>query len=377
MNKNLKLLAIAALAGSATFSACSDDDLTPIAVTLNDSYTVDKCKVLTITPTVTGATSETYCWAIGDSVISEASTLEFISLKAGSFTVNLTVKDAVQSTVRPFTIKVNEASYRKCFTKLVEYSPTFGTSVNDFAGGATTADAALANVNKAVTEKGFKGYGLDLGFFGGAAVFAFDHTVANVPKKEDFCITMAGGFNNHAVVYIAYDRNKNGSPDNDEWYEIVGDLEGTAAIIPDYQVNLSGTRVDDEVLFMTSTNAWTDNKGNAGLYSYEYFPDAIYKVYPTWITGDMVLKGKRISTKSPAYDSKKGDKYLIGRGAGKNLSYLFDIDWARDKAGAKVVLPGIDFVKVVSAIFEPAPQSPELSGYEHTVLTSVTDSNLK
>lgn len=371
MKKSLFYMFILSLTGSLLLESCSkNDDPEPIQVSVNNSYTVDKSRVLEIEPTVTGSTSPEFRWSIGNTLISNAGKLEFISNKAGDYKVTLTVSDAKQSTVKEFTISVKERQYSNRTTKILEYDPAFGFFVNTYSIGATTREGVIENINKAISQKKEKLI-IDLGLFGGSAVFGFDHTIANIQGKDDFAIK-PGGNRGLGIVYVAYDRNKNGKPDPDEWYEIPGSLEGTPAIDPDYQVNLSNKREDDlnEAL---SYNAWSDNRGNSGRYKYDLPATASYQVYPSWISADYVLKGKRVKVESPTFDTSN-DKYITYLLPSVNEQVSnFDIANAVDKQGRKVSLPGIDFIKITTAIFS---ESDDTYGYYSLTIDQIMDLHL-
>src|SRR5690606_38628362 len=77
---------------------------------------------------------------------------------------------------------------------------------------------------------------ITLGGFGGYVVMGFDHTIMNVAGKRDFRVlgnafyadanpnpnAPEGGSCEPGVIMVAYDANKNGIPDDNEWYEIAG-----------------------------------------------------------------------------------------------------------------------------------------------------------
>lgn len=377
--KKVFYLTTALLALSTAISSCSkDDELTPIEVTLNNSYTVDMCKVLEVEPTVTGATNATYKWTVGEKVISNASKLEFISTEAGSYKVSLNVSDAKQNTTKEFTIEVKEAKYSTASTLLYDYNPTLGTYVNAIAGGSKTKEEALAKINAKL--KTGKGLNLDLGCLGGSAVFAFDHTIMNVLGQKDFKISISdyseGGL---GIVYVAYDRNKNGKPDDDEWYEIPGNLEGTKEIVTDYKVTISHNRVDDPNEGVVYYN-WTDNKGNKGTYaSQDYYGclSELGAIFPTWINEDIECSGKMVVVDHQTFFKNAGNDhyahYLFPTEYLKKPYVLFDISKAVDAKGKPVSLPGADFVKIKSAIFCEIP----LNGYYSLVIDQVTDLHLK
>lgn len=379
MKKCVLFLLIVLFVGSLTFISCSNDnEPEPIVISLKDTYTIDKCKVLEVEPTVAGVLKGSYLWSIGDSTISTENKLEFITATAGTYKVKLEVTEGSRKTTKEFTITVNEAAYSNFSTRLYDYNPTLGSYVNLIAGGCKTKEEALAKINAKV--KTGKEVTLDLGCLGGSAVFAFDHTIINVPGQDDFKILISsyseGGL---GVVYVAYDRNKNGKPDDDEWYEIPGNLEGTKEIVTDYKVTILHKRVDDPNEGVTYYN-WIDNKDNKGIYQsldyYEWISETGY-IFPTWINEDIECSGKMVVVDQKTFFSNAGNDhyahYLFPTEYLKKPYVLFDISKAVDAKGKPVSLPGVDFVKIKSAIFCEIP----LNGYYSLVIDQVTDLHLK
>jgi hypothetical protein len=368
MKKNGLFLLSVLIISSVLISACSHDDevVTPIKVTLSGPYSVSKCKVLNIAPIVTGTSSHAaYKWAIGDSVISTDSVLNFISVKAGNYNVKLKVSEGSRVDSMNVVVNVADASYSDRIAKVLDYNPTFGDDVNLYT--ADTRSGVISNINSKVSSS-VTSIKLDLGFFGGSAIFAFDHTIANVRGEGDFKVIGDGsGTFSVGIIYVAYDKNGNGKPD-DEWYEIKGDLEGTSNIISNYQLTVSGTRVDDEET-LVSTNAWTDNQGNSGKYSNSVPEIASYDVYPHWINGDYVLTGKLIKRVD-----NLGTKVAKYAHSFTTLGYQgIDISWAMDSKGNTVNLPGIDFIKIVTADFT---QIDEYNGYASLQVNQIYDLHL-
>lgn len=349
MKKNSLFLLSVLVISSVLITACSHDNefVIPIKIALSGSYSVSKCKVLNIAPTVTGTSSgATYNWAIGDSIISTDSVLNFISIKSGNYNVKLKVSQGSIADSTNIAVNVLDASYSDRIAKVLDYDPTFGDNVNLYT--TDTRSGVISNINAAVSSSATS-ISLDLGFFGGSAVFAFDHTIVNVPGKADFKITgdSSGPFS-MGIIYVAYDKNGNGKPDDDEWYEIKGDLEGTSNILSNYKLTVSGTRVDDEET-LRSTNAWSDNQGNSGKYSNLIPEIASYDVYPHWIKGDYVLTGKLIKD-----TNNLGSKIVKYAHSSTTIGFQgIDIGWAMDSKGNTVNLPGIDFIKIVTADFTP------------------------
>ena len=72
-----------------------------------------------------------------------------------------------------------------------------------------------------------------MGGFGGYIIFKFDHTVVN-QNGYDFVIrgNAFDGSSEPGAVMVAFDRNGNGVPDDDEWYELKGSEAGKKETIP-------------------------------------------------------------------------------------------------------------------------------------------------
>lgn len=125
-------------------------------------------------------------------------------------------------------------------TKVLEFVPCPGQFVNvlpEFKEGDTQE-----TMNQKVLELiGHNKRGLvSLGGFGGYVVVGFDHTIENKPGSRDFRVlgnafngnssaatsgTAQGGSYEPGVILVAYDKNGNGKPDADEWYEIQGSAQ--------------------------------------------------------------------------------------------------------------------------------------------------------
>lgn len=77
---------------------------------------------------------------------------------------------------------------------------------------------------------------ISLGGYGGYVTVGFDHTIENKAGLRDFRVlgnafysaanpnpdAPVGGSCEPGIIMVAYDKNKNGVPDDDEWYEIAG-----------------------------------------------------------------------------------------------------------------------------------------------------------
>jgi hypothetical protein len=376
--KKVFCLATALLAVAATFLSCSKDDEEPIRLTLDEYYSIPIGHVLEVTPKVEGTQNGLYLWTIGDSTISTSSKLEFITATAGSYNVKLVVTEGSRKTTKEFTIQATNASYSKLSTLVYDYNPAPGRMVNSFSNKiAKTKAEALEMINNMI-KTGTK-LNLSLGCLGGSAVFAFDHTIMNVPGQDDFKVILSDeNYRGLGIVYVAYDRNKNGKPDDDEWCEIPGNLEGTKEIVSDYEVTISHNRVDDTNEYISYYN-WTDNKGNKGTQCMDYYEwiSELDYIYPAWINEDIKCSGKMVMVNHDTFTKDAANNhyghYLYPTGTLSGQSTPFDISKAVDAKGKPVSLPGIDFIKIKSAVFCEYP----LNGYYSLVIRQVTDLHLK
>ncbi|MCK7555777.1 hypothetical protein MKQ70_12410 [Chitinophaga sedimenti] len=101
---------------------------------------------------------------------------------------------------------------------------------------------------------------------------------------------------------------------------------------------------------------WSDNQGQEGFKMKNTFHTQTY--YPAWITDSKITyKGIRLA-RNGIEESGSGSYYVL---YGFKYGYVdnypnahdnagIDIDWAIDKNGNKVNLPGIDFVKVYNGV---------------------------
>ncbi|HBG41921.1 MAG TPA: hypothetical protein DDZ96_01015 [Porphyromonadaceae bacterium] len=288
-------------------------------------------------------------------------------------------------------------------SKVFDYMPAPGQFVNKLPE-YNEGDSHEDMVNK-VGEWliGEDAYMITLGGWGGYVTFGFDHTIINVPEKRDFRVNgnafgaalgrpgaPFGGSCEPGIIMVAYDKNKNGKPDDEEWYEIKGSSNFSAEKEPwytmakenhndvnvyrDYEVTYyKPTKEDPEIsgepdnplAFTTIKNyiRWEDNKKNSGYKIKNVYHSQSY--YPGWIKKDNItFKGIRL----PENGINEGE-YVPGINEGNIYFVLYgfrygyvdnqtnvspesgiDIDWAIDKAGNKAGLPGIDFVKVYNGV---------------------------
>jgi hypothetical protein len=314
----------------------------------------------------------------------------FASVMLGTYQLKLssgslvdTIRVTVQQPVKPFSAYI---------AKVFDYLPAPGQFVNELPKFNTgdTRETMLTKVSNDLV--GEETNLITLGGWGGYVVVGFDHTIVNVAGRRDFRIdgnafgaaanprpnAPFGGSCEPGIVMVAYDKNKNGKPDEDEWYEIRGSANFTAEQEPWYSIAVAkGNDVRtfrgyemtyNRPLSETATGGsqthiaienyirWTDNQGQDGYKIKNTFHSQTY--YPGWIKEDKITyKGIRLA-RNGMNESASGSYYVL---YGFRYGYVdnypnahdnsgIDIDWAIDKNGNKVVLPGIDFVKIYNGI---------------------------
>ena len=275
-------------------------------------------------------------------------------------------------------------------TKVLEFVPCPGQFVNvlpEFKEGDTQE-----TMNQKVLELiGHNKRGLvSLGGFGGYVVVGFDHTIENKPGSRDFRVlgnafngnssaatsgTAQGGSYEPGVILVAYDKNGNGKPDADEWYEIQGSAQkgevepwyaeakavgNDLHCYSDYEITYYKPKAEpktqeEEAQYIR----WTDNKGGEG-----YLPKNEYHrqpYFPQWIQSDkLTFKGTRLPQNGLNHGTEEAPYFVLfsfAYGYADNAvndteGACIDIDWAVDAHGKAVHLPGVDFVKIYTGVHQ-------------------------
>ena len=259
---------------------------------------------------------------------------------------------------------------------VIDYVPAPGQFVNEipeYEEGDTKDD-----ILRKLTD-GFAGTELgdmvSLGAFGGYIVVGFDHTIVNLPGEYDFKIygnaieigtgTASGAGSEPGIVMVAYDRNKNGVPDEDEWYEIAGSDYYHANTCRGYEITYY--RPDENKQPVPSGNMsitdaeyirWTDNLGGSGFLPKLSFHRQSY--FPQWISDEtLTFKGTRLPDNGINESDNPDQPYYVLHpfdwGYADNHPNTSDrscirIDWAVDTDGNPVELPGVDFIKVYTGV---------------------------
>ncbi|WP_295120137.1 PKD-like domain-containing protein [uncultured Chitinophaga sp.] len=346
----------------------------PIAITIADPLAVSMCNVLEIAPAITGPdrTDYEYQWSIGDSVIGKKRNLEFIAPEAGTYELTFRITAGKQSTTINRSVTVKAEQYVKNAYTLLEYLPSpakgqnwsvigyadnwrygaeFPLSYNDYL--AKSSELRKLSPNN----------GLVLGSWGGSATFKFDHTVVNAQGKPDLEMTAVYSRLDVPAVYVAYDRNKNGQPDADEWYEIKNEDYGIEDIA-EYQISYAYSRVEFDARRMYHYFTWKDNQEEpvSGEVQYVKIMSTAMTtanvfstkgLFPGYTMPDTATKQMVVMNGWPTSFTRKGKR--ISRNVSGAVQFQqklnIDIEMAVNAKGESVSLPGIDFIRVQKVVY--------------------------
>lgn len=355
----------------ALIQSCSDDEniieTNPDNATLQASYDAARLKIVSIEPTVSGFENATYTWKLGNEIIGNEKTLGFVSDKVGAYDLMLEITSGATSKTIKTKVNVTQelSTYSKYISQVFDYLPAVGQFTNKlplFEAGNTQAEMTT----KAGKELIGKETGMiSLGGYGGYVVFGFDHTIMNQPNKRDFKVLGNGfaGSSEPGIVMVAYDKNKNGKPDDDEWYEIAGSEYTNPNTIKNYSISYQKPTEEDKIPNPEYVK-WTDNQGNSGYKTKNSYHKQSY--YPLWFGSDQLkftgtLLPNNYTENNGIWKGKQYSYGYVDNAPNNSEDSNIDIDWAVDKNGNPVKLLGIDFIKVYTATNQEAGWLGEIS----------------
>lgn len=377
------------IAGVGLFlSSCKPD--TPIlSLGLEEVYYLPRMCAYRFNP---GYTGEEYRWTLHlpdgrDSLLSTEQAYTFVQMEEGSYPLTFEIMDLHAPFKFSFLVQVvrEKVEYSPYISRVLEYCPAPGQFVNELPryDPGDTGESMRKKVEQHISGK--NDVMITLGGFGGYVVFGFDHTVMNATGKRDFSILAnafyslidvgkRGGACEPGVVLVAFDRNQNGKPDEDEWFELAGSEYYKPETLKGYRITY--VRPDENKVPVPGPSpitdrtylAWSDNQGETGYLYKNGFHTQEY--YPKWVTSDeLTFEGTRL--KENGEDVSRTGRYWVQYaydwGYADNHPndstdrISFDIDWAVDKNGRKVHLPGIDFVRVHTGVNQNCGQLGEAS----------------
>ena len=378
-------------------TSCSDDDSDSLndnnqygSLGLKSAYSINRLQVLDIILNPDAYPESTFEWVIQgkttqeDSLFVSGRNLSFASLYPGTYSASLNIKNGttlIRKEQTYITVIKETYPYSAYIAKVYDYLPAVGQFTNDLPlwSSGDSRETMIAKANQSLV--GANPSMISLGGYGGYVVFGFDHTVINIEGKRDFKI-LGNAFWNQAfpgeragsiepgIILVSYDKNKNGVPD-DEWYEIAGSEYNKNSTIKGYEITYekpdpSKAAVPGTEEWLTDIEyiKWKDNQGNSGYKSKTSFHSQSY--YPEWISSaTLTFTGTRLENNFTLQNGTwVGKSYEYGyadNAPNNDEASNIDIDWAVDKNGNKVKLPGIDFVKVYTGVNQEAGAIGEVS----------------
>ena len=353
-------------------AACKAD-LPSVSLGSDDVYYIERMKKLRLTPAYTGSE---YRWSVNGSVVADTREYIFMAGDEGDYNLRFEIIDPETPYSHDFVIHVmhEEVEYSPYIATVLEYSPAPGQFINEmpkYEDGDTEADMVRKAQESIVGKNDVM---ISLGGFGGYVTFSFDHTVINKPGEADFRIwgnsfyeltdsERPGGSAEPGVVWVSYDTNCNGIPD-DEWFELAGSEYGNPLTRRNYTITYKRPDPDREIvedesgmltdLFYIS---WTGSDGDTGYMPQNRFHQQDY--YPKWVHEPSVTFTGTSLPRNAVDTSGDGSYFILycypwGYVDNHPNDYAelnsFDISWAVDRHGKKVDLPGVDFIRVVTGV---------------------------
>lgn len=213
------------------------------------------------------------------------------------------------------------------------------------------------------------------------------HTIKNVEGKRDFRVLAnafyananpdpnapVGGSCEPGVIMVAYDANKDGVPNDNEWYEIaasshvdptketfyqkIKDAGFDVNLYRDYEITYHKPAKEPASKDEWSTYiSWEDNQGQKDYKVKNQFHKQCY--YPLWTKGDKLTFKGTCLPQNAMNESGTGTyfvlyKFLYGYADNEINSAddsAIDISWAVNNKGQYVELPGVDFIKIYTGV---------------------------
>lgn len=327
--------------GCLILASCSDDE--SFVLTQGDvqvempegGFVAQTNQLLKITPKYPAGEAIAFEWRLDGEVIATTPSLEYMFEVGGEYLLTLEVscRDQRFKYEYPLKVQINgevdtPAEATPYVTRVLDYMPAVGQFTNTlpkYEEGDTQEDmnrkvlGAIGNNKKGM---------ITLGGYGGYVVVGFDHTIKNVEGKRDFRVLAnafysaanpdkdapEGGSCEPGIIQVAYDVNKNGVPDENEWYEIAGSSHVNPIQEPWYEIiknagfdvnlyrnyELTYYRPEKEPASPEEWDTyirWEDNQGHSGHKVKNRFHMQPY--YPLWAPGDKLTSRARVFRRMP------------------------------------------------------------------------------
>ena len=365
--------------------SCQSEKVPMSELGLDDVYVIERMKNLTLQPEFTG---ERYEWALSykpksgsaivDSIVATTRNYTFLATEAGEYQLKFRIYDAINPIEHVMRIVVHkeEIAYSPYITKVHEYRPAPGQFINELPK-YTEGDTEESMRQKVEDCLAYNARTMvSLGGYGGYIIVGFDHTIINQPEKYDFKISgnafyadanprpdaPLGGSCEPGIVMVSVDTNRNGIPD-DEWYELAGSEYHKETTLKKYEITYyrpdeteEPRASDDENITDATYIRWTDNYNNTGYIEKLTFHRQSY--FPQWLSDEtMTFRGTRLADNG-IDESGNGSYFVLyaydwgyaDNHPNNSEKSNFNIDWAVDRDGNPVKLPGIDFIKIYTGV---------------------------
>ncbi|MBE9468718.1 MAG: cell surface protein [Bacteroidetes bacterium] len=361
--------------------SCDETEIPLVSLGIENVYIIPRMQAQGLYPAFTG---ERYEWRLSrkekkDSILSTEKNYIFLAQDTGKYHLIFEIFDSNNPLIHELDMHVvnEQVAYSPYIHKVYEYKPAPGQFVNclpEYVLGDTENDMIVK------TQESISGTNqvlVSLGAYGGYLSFGFDHTVINVKGESDFSIdgnafyaasnpnpdAPKGGSSEPGIVMVAFDKNQNGKPDEEEWYELAGSEYYKTETIKKYKIKYIKPEPDKiptpdpYYSFITDSSyiAWETNQGTKGHVYKNKFHNQPY--YPLWIESDeLVFEGTKLLNNAfdEAGDGSYFVQYSYGFGYADNkpnkFNVGFNIEWAVDKNGNHVDLPGADFIRVYTSL---------------------------
>ena len=404
--KSVRILTLCSLPlwAACGLSSCSEEEPEPYVlqqsdITVNEpegGFIAQVDQLLHIEVSSISDEELTYSWTLDGETIPGGKTLDYMFAQAGEYELVLTVAQGEVSYSYTFTVTVGFGEVKPVpegatpyITQVFDFMPAVGQFTNQlpvYEDGDTQADMnqkvldAIGNNNRGM---------ISLGGFGGYVVVGFDHTIENKAGLRDFRVlgnafyaaanpdpnAPQGGSCEPGVIMVAYDKNGDGAPNDDEWYEIAGSAHEDPTLEPWYQMAVdNGNDVNlyrnYEITYYRPEETmdapmappvdeyirWEDNKGNSGYKVKNVYHRQPY--FPQWYEGNALTFRGTCLPQNGIDESGQGNYYVLYK---FRYGYVdnevnnaddssIDIDWAVNSKGQHVNLPGVDFIKIYCGI---------------------------
>lgn len=271
---------------------------------------------------------------------------------------------------------IPEWSKAQYVSEIIDYHPAPGQLINtESFGSPQAAQSIIGQINGLVS----------LGAFGGSITIKMEEPVENDPLNPygiDFTIfgNAMPNWSEAGAVQVMKDENQNGLAD-DEWYILAASDYYFQSTIIDFQLEYFKPGNDDDNIL------WIDQNQDSGyvfvnnIHQHPYYPQSNY--FPGINQNSEYYNAQFIEGlmdySNPAYvrSYKRGFGYADNQARGiapwdiPDNPYTeviensggdgFDISWARNENGERVILDRIDFVKISTALNANGNQLGEIS----------------